>query len=152
MPTGRAARATPRKAALALALELTLPAALRVTVLPCRSAQAGSRICGAGSFWSVGINGLVTLLDIGGRKAQVDQARAHFNPAGGAGRAEASAGARYLAGSTDYSTVIVAQTAAYAARQNPIQSVVDQQMATVALIQAIGGQWPKAGTPEPAAM
>ena len=72
--------------------------------------------------------------------------------AGGAGRAEASAGARYLAGSTDYSTVIVAQTAAYAARQNPIQSVVDQQMATVALIQAIGGQWPKAGTPEPAAM
>ncbi len=152
------------------------------------ASSLGSLFAASSSFWSVGISGLVTLLDFGARQGQVDQARAQFDAAGAsyrqtvltgfqqvednlaaqavyadvarvrddaadaANRAEGSARAQYLAGTVDYSSVIVAQTAAYAARQNRIQSVVDRQTATVALIQAIGGKWPKTGAAEPTGM
>ena len=58
-----------------------------------------------------------------------------------ANRAEVIANNQYLSGITDYSSVVVAQTAAYSARQAEIQVVIDRQTATVALIQAIGGGW-----------
>jgi outer membrane protein TolC len=58
-----------------------------------------------------------------------------------ANRAEAIANNQYLSGIIDYSSVIVAQTTAYSARQSQIQAVIDQQTTAVALIQAIGGGW-----------
>lgn len=58
-----------------------------------------------------------------------------------ANQAEVIANNQYLSGIIDYSSVVVAQTSAYSARQAQIQVVIDQQTATVALIQAIGGGW-----------
>lgn len=61
--------------------------------------------------------------------------------------AEASAGAerialqRYLAGQTDYTAVVTAQTAALSARQVRVQTVTNRQTTAIALIQAIGGAW-----------
>ncbi|WP_159983183.1 MULTISPECIES: efflux transporter outer membrane subunit [unclassified Novosphingobium] len=131
----------------------------------------------ATSLWSLGLSGLVTLLDFGGRHGQVLQARAEYdqaaaayrqttltafqqvednlvavrvlaqvtqsrvNAADAANRAEIITNNQYLGGIVDYSQVIVAQTSAFNARQNQIQSVIDQQTATIALVQAIGGDW-----------
>jgi NodT family efflux transporter outer membrane factor (OMF) lipoprotein len=59
-----------------------------------------------------------------------------------ADRAETSANNQYVAGTVDYTQVVVAQTVAYSAREARIQTVVNQQTTAVALIQAIGGRWP----------
>lgn len=48
---------------------------------------------------------------------------------------------QYLAGQTDYTTVVVAQTAALSARQAEVQAVTNRQVAAISLIQAIGGSW-----------
>ena len=37
--------------------------------------------------------------------------------------------------------MIIAQNAAFSARQTRIEAVVNRQAATVALVQAIGGSW-----------
>ncbi len=131
----------------------------------------------ATSFWSLGLTGLMTLLDFGARHGQVMQAHAEFDQAAAtyrqtaltafqqvednliatrvladvtqsrasaadsATRAETIANNQYVAGLVDYSQVIVAQTTAFTARQTQIEAVIDQQTATIALIQAIGGNW-----------
>lgn len=56
-----------------------------------------------------------------------------------AGRAEAFALDRYLAGETDYTAVVTAQASALQAGQSEIQSVTDRQIALISLFQAIGG-------------
>jgi len=58
-----------------------------------------------------------------------------------ANRAEEIANNQYLAGIVDYAAVVVTQTTAYTARQAQIQVAIDRQVATIALIQAIGGGW-----------
>lgn len=73
--------------------------------------------------------------------AYADEARMRAEASDAADRAEAIARNQYLAGTIDYSQVIVAQTSAYSARQARIQAVVAQQTTAVALIQAIGGNW-----------
>jgi NodT family efflux transporter outer membrane factor (OMF) lipoprotein len=70
-----------------------------------------------------------------------DEAGMRAQASDAADRAESIARNQYLAGTIDYSQVIVAQTAAYSARQARLQAVVSQQTTTVALIQAIGGNW-----------
>ncbi|TCM22102.1 NodT family efflux transporter outer membrane factor (OMF) lipoprotein [Novosphingobium sp. PhB165] len=131
----------------------------------------------ATSLWSLGLTGLMTLLDFGARHGQVMQAHAEYDQAvatyrqttltafqqvednliatrvlagvtksritaaDSANRAETIANNQYLAGIIDYSQVIVAQTTAFNARQTQIQAVIDQQTATIALMQAIGGKW-----------
>jgi NodT family efflux transporter outer membrane factor (OMF) lipoprotein len=73
--------------------------------------------------------------------AYADEAGMRDRASDAADRAEIIARNQYLAGTIDYSQVIVAQTAAYSARQARIQAVVDQQTTATALIQAIGGNW-----------
>lgn len=142
---------------------------------------SGSRIgqlfSAATSIWSLGLSGLMTLLDFGARHGQVLQARAqyeqavatyretvltafqqvednlaatrvlagvtlsHTAAATAATRAETIAANQYLGGIVDYTEVVVARNAALSARQTQIQSVVNQQTATIALVQAIGGSW-----------
>jgi NodT family efflux transporter outer membrane factor (OMF) lipoprotein len=70
-----------------------------------------------------------------------DEAGMRAQASDAADRAETIARNQYLAGTIDYSQVIVAQTAAYSARQARLQAVVSQQTTAVALIQAIGGNW-----------
>jgi NodT family efflux transporter outer membrane factor (OMF) lipoprotein len=55
---------------------------------------------------------------------------------------------QYLAGQISYTDVITAQATALNARQAEVQTISDRQVAAVALIQAIGGQW---SGPAPAA-
>jgi NodT family efflux transporter outer membrane factor (OMF) lipoprotein len=73
--------------------------------------------------------------------AYADEAGMRARASAAADRAEIIARNQYLAGTVDYSQVIVAQTAAYSARQARIEAVVDQQTTATALIQAIGGNW-----------
>jgi NodT family efflux transporter outer membrane factor (OMF) lipoprotein len=73
--------------------------------------------------------------------AYEDEAGMRARASDAADRAETIARNQYLAGTIDYSQVIIAQTAAYSARQARIQAVVDQQTTAAALIQAIGGNW-----------
>lgn len=73
--------------------------------------------------------------------AYADEAGMRDAAAASADRAEAIARNQYLAGTIDYTQVVVAQTTAYSARQARIQMVVDRQTTAVALIQAIGGHW-----------
>jgi NodT family efflux transporter outer membrane factor (OMF) lipoprotein len=77
--------------------------------------------------------------------AAVDGYRAegsHYRAASAAAdRAEKVTRNEYQAGTVDFTTVTAAQATAYAARANLIQSTVNQQIAAVTLIQAIGGQW-----------
>lgn len=70
-----------------------------------------------------------------------DVTRSRADAADAAIRAEAIVNNQYLGGIVDYSQVIVAQTAAFTAQQSRIQAVIDQQVAAIALIQAIGGHW-----------
>ncbi|WP_298670341.1 efflux transporter outer membrane subunit [uncultured Sphingomonas sp.] len=58
-----------------------------------------------------------------------------------ASRAATIADNQYRAGTVDFTSVVVAQTAALSAQQAQIQAVVDQQIASIALVQAIGGGW-----------
>ena len=73
--------------------------------------------------------------------AYADEARMRDAAATSADRAEAIARNQYLAGTIDYTQVVVAQTTAYSANQARIEAIVDRQTTAVALIQAIGGQW-----------
>ncbi|MGH8261320.1 MAG: TolC family protein, partial [Steroidobacteraceae bacterium] len=58
----------------------------------------------------------------------------------------------YKAGTVDYTTVVVAQTAALAARRTLAQVALARQTAAVSLITALGGGWKPAPTvPSPAA-
>jgi NodT family efflux transporter outer membrane factor (OMF) lipoprotein len=56
-------------------------------------------------------------------------------------RAEKIAENQYVAGEVAYSTVLLAQETAMAARTADIQAVVNRQSAAVSLIEAIGGRW-----------
>ncbi|NWN13452.1 TolC family protein, partial [Escherichia coli] len=58
---------------------------------------------------------------------------------------------QYGAGTVAYSSVIVAQNTALAARNTDILAVVNRQVAAVSLVQAIGGGWhaPDPGVPLP---
>jgi NodT family efflux transporter outer membrane factor (OMF) lipoprotein len=56
-------------------------------------------------------------------------------------QAQAIAMNQYLAGQTDYTAVVTAQTAALSARQAEVQAGTNRQVATISLIQAIGGSW-----------
>jgi outer membrane protein TolC len=58
-----------------------------------------------------------------------------------ADKAEQIAQNQYKAGMIGYADVIVAQTSAYNARKADVQTVINQQSAAIALIQAIGGSW-----------
>lgn len=58
-------------------------------------------------------------------------------------KAQAIAMNQYLAGQTDYTVVVTAQTAALSARQAEVQAVTNRQVAAISLIQAIGGGWGK---------
>lgn len=73
--------------------------------------------------------------------AYADETQMRDTAAIAANRAEAIARNQYLAGTVDYTQVVVAQTAAYSANQTRIQAVVNRQTTAVALIQAIGGRW-----------
>lgn len=73
--------------------------------------------------------------------AYSDEARLRDEASVAADSAERIARNQYVAGTIDYSQVIVAQQSAYAARQARIQMVVNQQTTAIALIQAIGGRW-----------
>ena len=141
----------------------------------------GQLFSAATSIWSLGMSGLMTLLDFGARHGQVLQARAQYEQAvatyrqtvltafqqvednlaatriyagvtasqaaaaTAASRAETIANNQYLAGTIDYTEVVVARNAALSARQTQIQGVVNQQAAVIALIQAIGGNWGAVG-------
>ncbi|HEX7853672.1 MAG TPA: efflux transporter outer membrane subunit [Sphingobium sp.] len=70
-----------------------------------------------------------------------DVTRSRIEAADAATRAEVIAQNQYKSGIIDFSSVVVAQTAAYSARQTQISAVLDQQTAAIALIQAIGGHW-----------
>lgn len=48
---------------------------------------------------------------------------------------------QYRNGIVDYNRVITAQQSAFTARQSEIQSVIDRQIAAIALAQAVGGRW-----------
>lgn len=61
--------------------------------------------------------------------------------ASAATRAEQIAQNQYKAGQIAYSSVIVTQTTALSARTADIQATVNQQVAAISLIQAIGGHW-----------
>jgi outer membrane protein TolC len=52
---------------------------------------------------------------------------------------------RYQAGQVNYTEVITAQQNAAAARRALVQAQIDHQLATVSLIQALGGGWPGLG-------
>jgi NodT family efflux transporter outer membrane factor (OMF) lipoprotein len=69
--------------------------------------------------------------------------RQRTSAATAANRVEALTQNQYLAGQIGYSDVIVAQATALTAREAEVQTVVDQQVAAVNLIQAIGGSWPR---------
>lgn len=56
-------------------------------------------------------------------------------------KAQAIAMNQYLAGQTDYTTVVTAQAAALSAGQAEVQAVTNRQVAAISLIQAIGGEW-----------
>jgi NodT family efflux transporter outer membrane factor (OMF) lipoprotein len=58
-----------------------------------------------------------------------------------ADKAEQIAQNQYKAGLIGYADAIVAQTAAYNARNANVQAIISQQSAAIALIQAIGGSW-----------
>ncbi|MBC2665263.1 efflux transporter outer membrane subunit [Novosphingobium flavum] len=73
--------------------------------------------------------------------AYADEAGMRNTASAAADRAETIARNQYLAGTIDYSSVVVAQTTAYSARQARIQAVIDRQTTAVALILALGGQW-----------
>jgi NodT family efflux transporter outer membrane factor (OMF) lipoprotein len=79
--------------------------------------------------------------NLAGVSAYGDEAKLRETAAAAATRAEQIARNQYVAGTVDYSQVIVAQTAAYTARESRIQAVVNQQTTAVALVQAIGGSW-----------
>ncbi|MBN8810854.1 MULTISPECIES: efflux transporter outer membrane subunit [unclassified Sphingomonas] len=68
-----------------------------------------------------------------------------------ANAAERIARNQYGAGTVAYSSVIVAQNTALAARNTDILAVVNRQVAAVSLVQAIGGGWhaPDPGVPLP---
>jgi len=71
-------------------------------------------------------------------RAEVEHVRAASQAAD---RAENVTRNEYQAGTVDFTTVSAAQATAYSARVNLIQTTVNQQNATVLLIEAIGGQW-----------
>jgi outer membrane protein TolC len=79
--------------------------------------------------------------NLAGVSAYADEAKLRETAATAANRAEQIARNQYIAGTIDYSQVITAQTAAYAARESRIQAVVSQQTTAVALVEAIGGSW-----------
>lgn len=58
-----------------------------------------------------------------------------------ADEAERLANMQYQAGTTDYTTVVVAQNTALAARRAAVQAARDRQVALVDLISALGGGW-----------
>ncbi len=58
-----------------------------------------------------------------------------------ADQTEAQALNRYRAGQTSYTEVVTAQVSALSARRALVQLRADRQVTTVALIQALGGQW-----------
>ncbi|WEK44811.1 MAG: efflux transporter outer membrane subunit [Candidatus Sphingomonas colombiensis] len=72
------------------------------------------------------------LADVTGSRAAASEA---------AIKAAAIANNQYRSGTVDFTSVVVAQTAALSAEQTQIQAVVDQQTAAIALVQAIGGGW-----------
>lgn len=79
--------------------------------------------------------------DLAATRVLADVTRTRGTAAAAATEAERIINNQYLSGTVDYSQVILAQTNALTARQNQIQSVVNQQTAAIALIQAIGGGW-----------
>lgn len=73
-------------------------------------------------------------------------AEEHTAAAAAAVKAQTIAMNQYLAGQTDYTVVVTAQTAALSARQAEVQAVTNRQVAAISLIQAIGGDWRSAGS------
>ena len=73
--------------------------------------------------------------------AYADVSRSRDDAATSADKAETIARNQYLSGIVDYTTVITAQSAAFSARQTRIETVVNCQAATVALVQTICGSW-----------
>jgi NodT family efflux transporter outer membrane factor (OMF) lipoprotein len=67
--------------------------------------------------------------------------------AAAANRAEQISQNQYKAGQIAYSSVIVTQTTALSARTADIQGTVNQQVAAISLIQAIGGHWNSPAAP-----
>src|SRR5580704_3310949 len=126
---------------------------------------------------SVGGSLSQTLLDFGGRRAQVDQARRAYDQSVASYRqtvltafqdiendlassdifqkefelrkknsdaldlAETLTLNEYKAGTVDFTTVVVAQTAALSARRTLAQVELSQQTAAVSLVTALGGGW-----------
>ncbi len=76
-----------------------------------------------------------------GVRQYADEASLATQSAAAATEAEAIARNQYKAGTADYTAVVVAETAALAARRTAIQTQASRQAAIVALVQAIGGGW-----------
>ena len=79
--------------------------------------------------------------NLAGVRVLADVTQSRVTAADAASHAEAIARNQYLSGIIDYTEVVTAQTAALSARQAQIQSMIDQQAAAIALVQAIGGGW-----------
>jgi len=79
--------------------------------------------------------------NLAGVAAYGDEAALRETASVAADRAETIARNQYEAGTSDFTAVIVAQTAAYQARTARVNAVVARQTATVSLIAAIGGRW-----------
>ena len=79
--------------------------------------------------------------NLAGVRVLADVTQSRVTAADAASHAEAIARNQYLRGIIGYTEVVTAQTAALSARQAQIQSMIDQQAAAIALVQAIGGGW-----------
>ncbi len=58
-----------------------------------------------------------------------------------ADEAERIANNQYVAGTTDYTTLVVAETTALNARTSAVQSTLSRLQNTINLISALGGGW-----------
>ncbi len=111
-----------------------------------RSARvAGARAAYDGTVATYRQTVLSAFQEVESDLAAVDAYRAehahYLEAATAADRAETVTRNAWAAGTVDFTAVTATQATAYAARSNLIASTVNQQTATIALIQSIGGHW-----------
>ena len=78
---------------------------------------------------------------LSGAASLEEQLRQYVQASQAADKTEEQIVNRYRAGQVGYTEVVVAQVSALNARRNVLQLQVAQQLAAVALIQALGGGW-----------